>query len=111
LGGVVAQGARRIASATRRLVVQGAVQGPQTAVRGVTGIGTSVAQELTRFAGRVGDKAVRASQSALRGLTRGERGEPVAAETRLPEGEMPNDPAVARESVRFWERVAEFFGA
>lgn len=139
LGGVVAQGARRIASATRRLVVQGAVQGPQTAVRGVTGIGANVAQEITRFAGRVGDKAMRASQSALRGLTGADidREQALAAESsgaaldstpahdsragrdalsesrtaRSSDRDLPNDPSVARESVRFWERVAEFFGA
>lgn len=128
LGGVVAQGARRIASATRRLVVQGAVQGPQTAVRGVTEVGTSVAQELTRFAGRVSDTAIRASQSAMRGLTRvvgaspaaepATAFEPANSEALSPElaassGEAvaAGEEVVARDTVRFWERVAEFFGS
>ncbi|MCA9728214.1 MAG: DUF697 domain-containing protein [Candidatus Eisenbacteria bacterium] len=147
LAGVVAQGARRIASATRRLVVQGAVQGPQTAVRGVTDMGTTVVQEISRLAGRVGDKAWRASQSAFRGISRiaGEGGtanpsrsglessgvgtavegsrtipvdpvDPQSTRSRADNvadlaGEMPTDPAIARDTLRFWERVAEFFGA
>lgn len=113
LGGVVAQGARRIASATRRLIVQGAVQGPQTAVRGVTEVGSNVAQELTRFAERVGDKAMRASHSAVRGLTRVVRATPPGpsdAAELAPTGAgppLPADPVVARDTVRFWERVAD----
>ena len=86
---------------------------------------------------RVGDKAWRASQAAFRGMARaGQKGEQPAGEaaraesdsTPLPglttaeradssrsgtlpkTGSIPADPEVARDTLRFWERVAEFFG-
>lgn len=121
LSGVVAQGARRIAGATRRLAWQSATQAPDAAARGITDIGTGALTGLTRLAGKMSDRAARASQETLRGMKQlagiGERDKVEALRStetakNPPPEETPNPgSAVAADTVRFWERVADFLGS
>ncbi len=115
LSEVVSDGAKRIASATRRLVVTSTVQGPQTAARSVADAGTTVVSGIARAAGRVGSKAWSLSRDAVRGVT-GEPAPRTAAELKSPEIDEaePNAPTrqedlVLEDTARFWERVATVF--
>lgn len=66
LGGVVATGANRIATATRRLVVRSTVHAPQTAARGAAQAGTAMVEGLAKAANRAGTKAWTLSRDAFR---------------------------------------------
>jgi hypothetical protein len=57
LGGVVASGAHRVASATRRLVLDGAVRIPQRAAMGVVGAGSDLLSGIAKMAGRAAGRA------------------------------------------------------
>ncbi|MBD3334776.1 MAG: DUF697 domain-containing protein [Candidatus Eisenbacteria bacterium] len=84
LAGVVSQGASRVASATRRLVVGGAVRGTQRAALGVVGAGGNMMGGLARLVGKAaGDAAKKVSQSPT---------------------------AVLRQMADFWENVEAVFG-
>lgn len=121
LGGVVAQGSKRIADATRRLVVTGAVRGPQTAVKGVAGVGTAlvggIAKVATKAGGaanKAGNAAFRASQQAARDLSQLVGLEPPPEpETAGPEvaTEADLETAAIGETVQFWDRIADVFSS
>lgn len=57
LGGVVSQGAGRIAGMTRRLVVEGAVKGTTRAVKGVAGLGVDLFEKILGLAGKAAHTA------------------------------------------------------
>ena len=87
LGGVVAAGANRIATATRRLVVRSTVQAPQTAAKGAVDAGTAVVGGLAKAATRVGAKAWNLSREAVRQVGQiGQRPEPSVSEGPPSEG-------------------------
>jgi hypothetical protein len=80
LGVVVGQGASRLATLTRKLVVGGAVRGTTKAAKGVAGMGASLFGKIFGLAGKAGAAAVEGTGSGVRFLN---------------------------ESLRFWETVAE----
>jgi len=80
LGGVVSQGASRVATLTRKLVIERAAHGTKRAVQGVAGAGASLFDKVVSLAGKAGSAAARTTGSGLRFL---------------------------QESLRFWETVAE----
>jgi len=59
LGGVVASGARRIASATQRLILDGAVSIPQRAARGVVDAGSDLLSGIAKMAGKAAGMAAK----------------------------------------------------
>lgn len=65
LGGVVSQGAGRIAGMTRKLVVEGAVKGTSRAVKGVAGLGLDLFERILGLAGKAAQTAS-AGESFLR---------------------------------------------
>jgi hypothetical protein len=79
LGGVVSQGATRVATLTRKLVVQRAVKGTSKAAKGVAGAGASLFERILGLAGKAGAAAASETTSRARAL---------------------------QESLRFWETIA-----
>lgn len=55
LGGVVSQGATRVAALTRKLVLDSAVSGTQRAARGVAALGTTLWDKIAGLAGKAAD--------------------------------------------------------
>ncbi|MCC7142190.1 MAG: DUF697 domain-containing protein [Candidatus Eisenbacteria bacterium] len=126
LGGVVSDGAGRIASATRNLVVDTMAKSPETAMRGLSSGGTAVIEGIARATERATGSVVRASQRALDSAARlvGLGGEaevrpspetnPAPAPDSVPPGIDPAagprvDPTVIQDTARFWDHVAAFF--
>jgi hypothetical protein len=69
LGGVVGQGAARVAGLTRKLVVDSALQGTQRAARGMAALGTSLWDKIAGLAGKAADSTsagVRYVEESLR---------------------------------------------
>ncbi len=80
LGSVVGDGAKRVASLTRRAVSEGAMRGTKGMARGVAGWGSSLFEKVTSFAQKAGARAVETASSGAGYL---------------------------EESARFWDSVAE----
>jgi hypothetical protein len=80
LSGVVGQGANRVATMTRKLVLGGAARGTSRAARGVAGFGTGLFEKIFGLAGKAGSAAVGSTTAGVRFL---------------------------QESLRFWETVAD----
>ncbi len=80
LSAVVGQGATRVATLTRKLVVGGAVKGTTKAAKGVAGAGASLFGKIFGLAEKAGNAAVEGTGAGVRFLN---------------------------ESLRFWETVAE----
>jgi hypothetical protein len=59
LGSVVASGARRIAAATQRLILEGAVKIPQRAAKGVVDAGGDLLSGIAKMAGRAAGMAAK----------------------------------------------------
>jgi hypothetical protein len=83
LGGVVASGARRVAGATQRLIIDRAVRIPQRAAMGVVGAGSDLFSGIAKMAGRAaGMAAKKVSESHI---------------------------SIMKKMVRFWEHVEAAF--
>ncbi|MBU1699015.1 MAG: YcjF family protein [Candidatus Eisenbacteria bacterium] len=86
LGGVVAEGASRVAAATRRLVVGGAVRFPQKAAMGVVGavgVGGHLLAGIAKLAGKAAGTAAK---------------------------KVSEPPVFAvKQMIRFWEHIEEVF--
>jgi hypothetical protein len=87
LAGVVAQGANRVATATRRLMVDGAVRSTQRAAHGVASVGGAVIEGVARFAEKAGSTARDVTQMAAKPTS-----------------------AILKETLRFWESVEAAVG-
>jgi hypothetical protein len=87
LAGVVAQGAGRVATATRKLMLGGAVRSTARAAKGAASVGGAVLDGVARFAEKAGAAARGATQRAAGSTT-----------------------AVLKETLRFWEHVEETVG-
>jgi hypothetical protein len=68
LGTVVGDGAKRVASLTRRAVSEGAVRGTKGVARSVAGWGSSLFEKVASVAQKVGAKAVESASSGARYL-------------------------------------------
>lgn len=79
LGGVVSHGAARVASLTRRLILQKATKGTSRAAKGMMGAGVGLFEKILGMAERAGTRAAESTTGGVRFL---------------------------QESLRFWETVA-----
>ena len=79
LGAVVSRGAARLATLTRKLVLDSAARGTTRAAKGVAGAGVSLFEKIFGLAGKAGT-------AAADGATEGMR--------------------ILQESLRFWETIA-----
>lgn len=79
LGGVVSHGAARVASLTRRLILNKAASGTSRAAKGVMGAGVGLFEKILGMAERAGTRAAESTTGGVRFL---------------------------QESLRFWETVA-----
>lgn len=84
LAGVVAQGAHRVAAATRNAMLRPAFKGTQRAAQGVASVGTSLIGGVVKLAEKAGAAAWGATRKAASPAT-----------------------SVLKETLRFWEHVEE----
>jgi hypothetical protein len=83
LGGVVGQGAGRVANLTRRLIVERAARGTTRAAKGIAGAGVSLFEKIAGLVGKAGTAAAETTTEGIRFL---------------------------QESLRFWDTVATTAG-
>lgn len=83
LGGVVGQGAGRVANLTRRLILDRAARGTTRAAKGIAGAGVSLFEKIAGLVGKAGTAAAETTTEGIRFL---------------------------QESLRFWDTVATTAG-